>query len=41
MKVYKGRRRANNETVVPHHTFDGDIDDTAALEAWIGQLKRK
>ncbi len=38
MKVYRGRRRGNNETVMPHKIFDGDIDDTAALEAWIAKL---
>ena len=38
MKVYRGRPRGSNEPVVPTHVFDGDIDDTGALERWIAIL---
>ena len=38
MKVYRGRRRGNNEPYVPAHPFpDGPLDD-AALEAWVRTL---
>jgi hypothetical protein len=40
MKVYRGRPRGANEPVVPVHRFDGDIADTAALEAWLASLPR-
>lgn len=39
MKLYRGRRRGSNEPVVPDHIFEGDIGDTAALEAWIASLR--
>jgi hypothetical protein len=39
MKVYRGRPRGSNQTVMPHHRFGGDIDDTAALEAWVARLR--
>ncbi|MDQ7813285.1 peptidase S41 [Brevundimonas sp.] len=38
MKVYRGRARGNNETVVPAHVWTGDMSDTAGLEAWVAQL---
>ena len=38
MKVYRGRARGNNETVVPAHVWDGDMSDTAGIEAWVAQL---
>lgn len=38
MKFYVGRARGHNEPVEPLHRFDGDMTDTAALEAWIGSL---
>lgn len=38
MKFYIGRQRGHNEPVRPVHRFDGDMNDTAALEAWIGSL---
>ena len=41
MKVYRGRPRGSNEPVVPVHAFDGDITDTAALEAWIAGLRKQ
>jgi hypothetical protein len=39
MKVYRGRARGNNEPVVPHRPYSGDINDTAALEAWVATLR--
>jgi hypothetical protein len=38
MKVYFGRPRGSNVPVVPEHRFDGDMGDTAALEAWVETL---
>ncbi len=38
MKVYRGRPRGNNETVVPAHAWTGEMSDTAGLEAWVMQL---
>lgn len=38
MKFYVGRERGHNQPVAPVHRFDGDMTDTAALEAWIGSL---
>ena len=38
MKVYRGRARGNNEPVVPHRPYSADINDTAALEAWVATL---
>lgn len=38
MKLYVGRERGHNEPVEPVHRFSGHMDDTAALEAWIGTL---
>jgi hypothetical protein len=40
MKVYRGRPRGHNEPYEPAHAFDGDLTDTAALEAWIQTLPR-
>lgn len=39
MKVYRDRARGSNVPVVPVHRFDGDIADTAALEAWVAGLR--
>ncbi len=41
MKVYRGRPRGANEPVVPVHSFDGDIQDNAAVERWIATLRTK
>jgi Peptidase family S41 len=41
MKVYRGRPRKSNEPAVPKHIFDGDINDTAALEQWIANLEAR
>lgn len=38
MKVYRGRARGSNETVVPVHPWTGDLSDTAGIEAWIAGL---
>lgn len=35
MKVYRNRRRANNEAYPPHVRYEGSLRDTAALRAWI------
>jgi hypothetical protein len=37
-KVYRNRPRGNNEPYVPHHTWQGSMADTAALEKWILSL---
>jgi hypothetical protein len=38
IKVYRGRARGDNETVVPDHVWPGDLSDTAGIEALIGRL---
>lgn len=38
MKFNSGRPRGNNEPVVPRHRFDGDMDDTEALQKWVSTL---
>jgi hypothetical protein len=40
MKVYSGRPRGSGVPVEPLHHFDGDMGDTAALEAWVATLPR-
>ncbi|MGO4813721.1 S41 family peptidase [Cupriavidus sp. 2MCAB6] len=35
LKVWKNRKRADNEPYVPKFTFDGDLNDTAAVQAWV------
>jgi Peptidase family S41 len=35
LKVYRNRRRANNEGYAPHIRYEGALNDTAALRAWI------
>lgn len=35
MKVYRGRARGNNESVAPAHEWNGDMGDTAGIEAWL------
>jgi hypothetical protein len=34
-KVWLGRPRGNNEPYVPSRAFAGDIDDDAAVRAWV------
>jgi hypothetical protein len=41
MKVYRGRKRGNNQPALPVHRFDGDIGDTAAIEAWVARLPER
>jgi len=38
MKFYIGRARGHNQPVAPAHRFEGDMNDTAALEAWVTTL---
>jgi hypothetical protein len=38
MKVWRGRQRGNNEPQRPAHVFQGDMTDTAALQAWTRTL---
>lgn len=40
MKFYVGRARGHNQPVMPAHRFDGDMDDTALVEAWVETLPR-
>lgn len=41
MKVYSDRARGSNEPVIPHHRFDGDLADTAALQEWVSTLPER
>lgn len=38
LKVYRNRKRANNEPYIPKHVWDGDMWDTKKLRAWIKAL---
>lgn len=40
MKFYIGRQRGHNQPVLPVHRFEGDMSDTAAIEAWVATLPR-
>lgn len=40
MKYYRGRPRGHNQPVTPVHRFDGDMNDTAAVQSWIAALPR-
>jgi hypothetical protein len=40
MKFYIGRERGHNQSVRPVHRFEGDINDTAAVVAWVATLPR-
>ncbi|MFC5698725.1 S41 family peptidase [Pseudomonas sp. GCM10022186] len=35
LKVWKNRKRGNNEPYVPQFSFEGDLSDTAAVQAWV------
>ncbi len=35
VKVYRDRPRGHNEPYVPQVTYEGDINDTAAVEKWV------
>ena len=35
LKVWRGRARGNNQSYEPSFVFDGDINDTAAVQKWV------
>ena len=35
LKVWRGRTRENNQSYDPQFVFDGDINDTAAVQKWV------
>ncbi|MCY1307751.1 hypothetical protein D9M70_577050 [compost metagenome] len=35
LKVWKGRKRGDNVPYVPQFRFEGDLNDTAAVQAWV------
>ena len=35
LKVWRNRLRGNNEALVPDITYDGDLDDDAAVRRWV------
>ena len=35
VKVYRDRPRGHNEPYVPHVVYEGDINDTTAVEGWV------
>ncbi|RKS16360.1 peptidase S41-like protein [Pseudomonas sp. WPR_5_2] len=35
LKVWRGRTRGNNQSYDPRFIFDGDINDTAAVQQWV------
>ncbi|MDI3358267.1 S41 family peptidase [Pseudomonas sp. UYIF39] len=35
LKVWRGRTRENNQSYNPQFVFDGDINDTAAVQKWV------
>ncbi|MNF54854.1 Peptidase family S41 [compost metagenome] len=35
LKVWKNRKRGDNEPYVPQFTFEGDLSDTEAVQAWV------
>lgn len=35
LKVWRGRVRGNNQSYEPRYVFDGDINDTAAVQKWV------
>jgi hypothetical protein len=35
LKVYRNRRRANNESYRPHHPYEGSLEDDAAIRGWV------
>lgn len=39
-KVYRNRPRGHNQPYEPQIVFNGDLNDTAAVERWIGGLTR-
>lgn len=37
MKVYRNRKRGNNEAYIPHVSYTGQLNDTTAIRSWILQ----
>jgi len=35
LKVWKGRVRGNNQSYEPRYVFNGDINDTTAVQKWV------
>lgn len=35
LKVWRGRVRGNNQSYDPRYIFDGDINDTSAVQQWV------
>ena len=35
LKVYRNRRRANNESYRPHHPYEGSLEDDVAVRSWV------
>ncbi|WP_426807820.1 S41 family peptidase [Pseudomonas sp. WOUb67] len=35
LKVWRGRVRGNNQSYDPRYVFDGDINDTSAVQKWV------
>ncbi|MCE0970099.1 hypothetical protein [Pseudomonas putida] len=35
LKVWRGRVRGNNQSYDPRYSFDGDINDTSAVQQWV------
>ncbi len=40
MKLYRGRKRASNETYAPTYRYAGSLADTTKVQAWVMQLVR-
>jgi hypothetical protein len=41
MKVYRGRRRGNNEAYQPELVYRGNLDDDGRLERWLRRLSER
>ncbi|HEU4523141.1 MAG TPA: hypothetical protein VFT12_14125 [Thermoanaerobaculia bacterium] len=41
MKVYRNRRRGNNEAYIPHVRYPGRLEDTEALRNWILAMQHR
>ncbi|MNG18437.1 hypothetical protein D3C84_1025030 [compost metagenome] len=35
LKVWRGRVLGNNQSHDPRYSFDGDINDTSAVQQWV------
>ncbi len=40
IKVYRGRARGHNQSLIPRHIYGGAVNDTPALERWVAALPR-